>query len=87
MDRFVFSPTVVIPADCIEESKKLREFIMKDMHIMISLVDTYLLWSYISNYDTSDSHLHYGRKYEDSTFEELIREAMSTYGCIVHDCH
>ena len=45
MDKFAFHIRTIVPEDTLKDIRKLREIIMKDLNIMISMQDTYLLWS------------------------------------------
>lgn len=81
MEHFVFKSTVVIPECYMEDVYNLRNFIITEMNIQISLKDTYLLWSAVSE-DWDAGWLSITAHYEDQTRGEFLRDCMERHGRI-----
>lgn len=72
-----------IPRHYIEDVKNLREFIMKEMCIDISLEDTYEFWSAFSE-SWCAGWLSIDTHYDDMTRAEFLEYQMEKFGCILN---
>lgn len=78
MERFVFNTDSIIPFSRRESCNTIRKYIMQFMDMSISAIDTYLLWSKISE--------EYDQEWldESNLNPTFIREEMTKYGYIIH---
>lgn len=81
MRRYVHNEE--IPGGYEKDVKKLREFIVNEMGIEISLVDTYKFWSAVSD-SWCASWLTITTHYEDMTRAEFIEYKMEQFGYIIN---
>lgn len=79
MEKFAFHVQSIVSEETLADIKWLRETIMQEYDIKISMQDAYLLWTCISD----DFYDHMLVVPTGLTTKEYIREKMSEYGCII----
>lgn len=73
-----------VPAQYMRDCLELQKFIRNKMNIHISLIDTYLLWSDISE-SWSAGWLSIDTHYDDMTREAFLHEEMRRRGVIIKE--
>ena len=79
MNKFAFHINTILPDDTLKDVKKLRRIIMQDLNIMISMQDTYLLWSVIGEDFYEDKLAIPG-----ITIQDYLKEKMREHGTIIY---